>query len=90
VDIGWRGTIQDNLAHVLPEKTLFGHYLGLARVLNEQPVNCRSTPSAPTSTSTPRPATSWTPWPPGDAQQLPNGSVEGYRLLPSARSKPSA
>lgn len=41
VDIGWRGTIQDNLAHLLPGHTLFGHYLGLARVLNEQPANCR-------------------------------------------------
>ncbi|MDX9981960.1 MAG: hydrolase, partial [Lentisphaeria bacterium] len=41
VDIGWRGTIQDNLAWVLPDRELRGYYLGLARYLNHQPPNCR-------------------------------------------------
>jgi histidinol phosphatase-like enzyme len=39
VDIGWRGTIQDNLAHCLPSHHLHGLYLGLARFLNQQPLN---------------------------------------------------
>ena len=38
-DVGWRGTIQDNLAHVLPEVRLFGVYLGLFPYLNAQPSN---------------------------------------------------
>lgn len=38
-DIGWRGTIQDNLAHLLPDVTIHGHYLGLNRFLNAQPPN---------------------------------------------------
>ncbi|MGQ9658940.1 MAG: hypothetical protein ACUVQI_09450 [Thermochromatium sp.] len=39
VDIGWRGTIQDNLAWMLPNTRLFGYYLGLQRFLNRQPPN---------------------------------------------------
>lgn len=39
VDIGWRGTIQDNLAHVLPSLELYGYYLGLNHFLNIQPEN---------------------------------------------------
>jgi hypothetical protein len=39
VDIGWRGTIQDNLAHVLPSVAIDGSYLGLLRYLNAQPPN---------------------------------------------------
>ncbi len=39
VDIGWRGTIQDNLAHVFPGCPVVGVYLGMHRVLNEQPGN---------------------------------------------------
>ena len=41
VDIGWRGTIQDNLAYVLPTVQLNGYYLGLLRYLNAQPSNSR-------------------------------------------------
>lgn len=37
VDIGWRGTIQDNLAYILPGTHLAGVYLGMQRPLNEQP-----------------------------------------------------
>lgn len=40
VDIGWRGTIQDNLAWLLPSQNFCGYYLGLQRFLNEQPPNC--------------------------------------------------
>ena len=41
IDIGWRGTIQDNLAYLNPKSTLHGLYLGLAEFLNEQPENTR-------------------------------------------------
>ena len=39
VDVGWRGTIQDNLARVLPERHVVGVYLGLFPFLNPQPAN---------------------------------------------------
>lgn len=39
VDIGWRGTIQDNLAHLLPDVHFDGFYLGLDKFLNPQPKN---------------------------------------------------
>jgi len=38
VDIGWRGTIQDNIAHV-SKAHVFGTYLALFRFLNKQPAN---------------------------------------------------
>ena len=40
VDIGWRGTIQDNLAYLFPDTHIFGQYLGLQHFLNDQPQNC--------------------------------------------------
>lgn len=39
VDIGWRGTIQDNLARIIPESHIHGMYLGLRRFINSQPDN---------------------------------------------------
>lgn len=39
VDIGWRGTIQDNLCRVLPGKVVYGYYLGMIPTLNIQPKN---------------------------------------------------
>jgi O-antigen biosynthesis protein len=36
-DIGWRGTIQDNLSHLL-KRPIRGHYLALFKYLNQQPV----------------------------------------------------
>ncbi len=39
VDIGWRGTIQDNLSYLLPNHMIKGYYVGLIPFLNEQPVN---------------------------------------------------
>ncbi|UWU23532.1 hypothetical protein N2601_25040 (plasmid) [Rhizobium sp. CB3060] len=38
VDIGWRGTIQDNIARIL-DRPINGHYLALFKFLNEQ---CKS------------------------------------------------
>lgn len=37
-DVGWRGTIQDNIARLVSRKSL-GVYLGLFRYYNEQPTN---------------------------------------------------
>jgi FMN phosphatase YigB (HAD superfamily)/tetratricopeptide (TPR) repeat protein/glycosyltransferase involved in cell wall biosynthesis len=39
VDIGWRGTIQDNLAGVLDRTKIHGWYFGLLPFLNPQPPN---------------------------------------------------
>jgi FMN phosphatase YigB (HAD superfamily) len=47
VDIGWRGTIQDNLSSLFPECQVTGHYMGLLRFLNVQPPNCRKTAFGP-------------------------------------------
>lgn len=41
VDIGWRGTIQDNLSYIIPNKKIYGHYLGLFDFINEQPANVK-------------------------------------------------
>lgn len=41
VDIGWRGTIQDNLAHIFPNLHIDGYYLALDKFINEQPANTR-------------------------------------------------
>lgn len=42
VDIGWRGTIQDNISYVLGNTThIHGTYLGIDKYLNEQPVNTK-------------------------------------------------
>lgn len=39
VDIGWRGTIQDNLAYLFPNKEIGGYYLTLYDFYNLQPEN---------------------------------------------------
>lgn len=39
VDIGWRGTIQDNLAHIFTNKKIGGYYLTLYDFYNLQPAN---------------------------------------------------
>lgn len=41
VDIGWRGTIQDNISYVLPKKQIHGYYLGLFDFINYQPHNVK-------------------------------------------------
>lgn len=43
VDIGWRGTIQDNLAHIFPDLQIDGYYLALDKFINKQPLNTRKT-----------------------------------------------
>ncbi len=39
VDIGWRGTIQDNICYILPNCNIYGYYFALYDFLNEQPKN---------------------------------------------------
>ncbi|NBJ83212.1 hypothetical protein D5274_16210 [bacterium 1XD42-94] len=39
VDIGWRGTIQDNLCYIFPNCFICGFYIGLVEFLNQQPAN---------------------------------------------------
>jgi FMN phosphatase YigB (HAD superfamily) len=39
VDLGWRGTIQDNFAHIMTGVHFHGVYMGLFPYLNRQPVN---------------------------------------------------
>lgn len=39
VDIGWRGTIQDNLCYLYPDYHICGFYVGLVDFLNKQPYN---------------------------------------------------
>lgn len=39
VDVGWRGTIHDNIALLYPNIHFTGIYLGLQNFLNEQPLN---------------------------------------------------
>lgn len=39
VDIGWRGTIHDNLCHIYPNKMIGGYYLTLYDYYNLQPKN---------------------------------------------------
>lgn len=47
VDIGWRGTIQDNIAHLFPRTQVHGFYLGLLKFLNPQPANASKTAFGP-------------------------------------------
>lgn len=39
IDIGWKGTIQDNLCYLYPEYKIVGFYTGLQPFLSPQPVN---------------------------------------------------
>ena len=39
VDIGWRGSIQDNLALIFKQRAIFGFYMGISRYFNKQPKN---------------------------------------------------
>ena len=40
VDIGWHGSIQDNIAHLYPNTQFQGYYLGLQRWHQPMPSNC--------------------------------------------------
>lgn len=83
VDIGWRGTIQDNLAYLLPECQFDGYYLGLEKFLNIQPVNCSKAAFGPSLNQA-----EWAYLPDffravAPVEMLcnsPNGSVIGYKV----------
>lgn len=51
VDIGWRGTIQDNLARLAPQVFSHGYYLGLQRYLNPQPDGAKKIAFGPDANS---------------------------------------
>lgn len=40
-DIGWRGTIQDNIAYIFKDKQIDGYYISLFEYYNYQPKNTR-------------------------------------------------
>lgn len=41
VDIGWRGTIQDNICKIFTNKEIYGYYFGMQKFLNKQPINSK-------------------------------------------------
>ena len=88
VDIGWRGSIQDNLAMLLPCCQIHGYYLGLKQFRNPQSDNCKKWAFGPDVNRMP------------DDQNLlagvtslemlcnsPNGSVVGYEIDDQGISK---
>lgn len=81
VDIGWRGTIQDNLAHLYPEMVLHGCYLGLQTYLNPQLPNTSKSAFGPNHNISPEHhdllhAVSLLEM----LSNSPNGSVTGYEI----------
>ena len=81
VDIGWRGTIQDNIALLVPGCNFRGLYLGLRRFINAQPGNSSKVAYGPDENATIEPTALFTNF---AAMELlcnsPRGSVVGYTL----------
>ena len=81
VDIGWRGTIQDNIALLVPDAHFHGMYLGLRRVINAQPANVSKVAYGPDENRSSEPSALFTNF---AAMELlcnsPSGSVVGYTL----------
>lgn len=80
VDIGWRGTIQDNLASILLRTHLAGVYLGMQRPLNKQPTNTSKIAFGPDMRSD-EPLTASLLYDVAVVEMLcnaPGGSVTGY------------
>lgn len=79
VDIGWRGTIQDNIALLVPDAHFHGMYLGLRRVINAQPENVSKAAYGPDENTSNEPTELFTNF---AAMELlcntPYGSVVGY------------
>lgn len=87
VDIGWRGSIQDNLARLLPNHPLAGFYLALVRMLSEQPPNAVKHAVGPDARRDPE-AVMQVIYNVSPLEMLANtatGSVRGYRRLPDGR-----
>ena len=53
VDIGWRGSIQDNLAKLMSKTDFYGMYLGLRSFLNHQSPNVKKTSFGPNENLSP-------------------------------------
>lgn len=86
VDIGWRGTIQDNLALVRPQAMVHGYYLGLARFLNPQPTNCVKAAFGPDLNAAQQHSHFLDAVSPLEMlSNSPGGSTEGYERLPDGR-----
>lgn len=86
VDIGWRGTIQDNLALLCPRVQMSGCYLALARFLNPQPANCRKAAFGPDLNHAQHYAHFLDAVSPIEMLcNSPNGSTEGYRQRDDGR-----
>ena len=94
VDIGWRGTIQDNLARVFDDFRWHGNYLGLFPLRDEQPANVSKTAAAfdanlgdEYSFADP-PAAIERPWTP-DVPSIVDVQVvgSGFRLVEDARDQ---
>ena len=81
IDIGWRGSIQDNIALLIPDTHIYGMYLGLHRFINEQPFNATKAAYSFDSNIFSNPSVIFNNF---DLMELlcnsPNGSVVGYIL----------
>ena len=81
IDIGWRGSIQDNIALLIPDTHIYGMYLGLHRFINEQPFNAPKAAYSFDSNIFSNPSVIFKNF---DVMELlcnsPNGSVVGYLL----------
>jgi FMN phosphatase YigB (HAD superfamily) len=83
VDIGWRGTIQDNLAILSPGQFVHGYYLALQRFLNPQPNNTEKSAFGPNvNLSRDRQHFLDAVSPIEMLCNSPEGSVSGYELSP--------
>jgi len=89
VDIGWRGTIQDNLAHLCPNTHFHGVYFGMQRTLNEQPANATKRAFGP-DMHTDEPTVACLLDEVAPIEMITNalgGSVIGYHLVGDIRDK---
>jgi len=82
IDIGWRGTIQDNLALILPQTFFYGMYLGLRRVINPQPANVFKAAYGPDENKNLALNDLFEAFSPLEMiSTSPNGSVDGYSRI---------
>lgn len=89
VDIGWRGTIQDNMALLFPDVHFHGMYLGLRQIINSQPSNVSKAAYGPDENVSCEPSSLFTNF---SAMELlcssPCGSVIGYHTSKDGRTIP--
>ncbi|MDQ7013260.1 MAG: hypothetical protein Q9O74_05105 [Planctomycetota bacterium] len=84
VDIGWRGTIHDNIAHLFPNRKIAGCYLSLVGMLNDQPRNSTKHAVGPDARHDPE-ALMQIVYNVSPLEMLANtdtGSVRGYKRQP--------